>query len=66
MVAKTSAGTQNHQSYYFYQLLVAAPQVPALALKYSELSITTFVITAKIIITSIWSAQKSMDRVFFH
>ena len=33
MVAKTSAGTQNHQSYYFYQLLVAAPQVQAPALK---------------------------------
>ena len=33
---------------------------------YSEaLFITTFVITAKSVITSIWSAQKIADRVFF-
>ena len=30
------------------------------------LFIMTFVITAKFVITSIWSAQKSADRVYFH
>ena len=30
------------------------------------LFITTFVITAKFFISSIWSAQKSADHVFFH
>ena len=29
------------------------------------LFMTTFVITANIVITSVWSAQKSADRVFF-
>ena len=29
------------------------------------LFMTTFVLTAKFLMTSIWSAQKSTDRVFF-
>ena len=34
---------------------------------YSESSLKTpFVITAKFVVTSVWSAQKSADRVFFH